>query len=147
MEDKDININDGFIELYKQGAMYEEISDITFELTDAVLGGYSNKAIKKLEDAKRVGEPPLRIISILYSGFRNLLLYKGIGRNKKGVKEKTELLGWQIKQCIDLDGAYSIKEIERNILLCQKVEYGLKIGEIEENIALDYVVLGCLRNE
>ena len=46
-----------FEELLKDGAIYSEIGDITFELTNAVLGGYPDKAIQKLDEAKRKGEP------------------------------------------------------------------------------------------
>lgn len=134
-----------FDKLLKQGAIYSEIGDITFELTNAVLGGYPDKAIQKLDEAKRKGEPTLRIVSILYEGFRNLVSYNALGKDKKDAGKRTGLTGWQIKQCIDLDGGYSMKELIRNMILCQKVESGIKAGIIEEDIALDYTVLSCLK--
>ena len=131
--------------LIKQGAIYSEIGDITFELTNAVLGGYPDKAIQKLDEAKRKGEPTLRIISILYDGFRNLVSYNALGKDKKDAGKRTGLTGWQIKQCIDLNGGYSMKELIRNMMLCQRVESGIKTGTIDEEIALEYLVLGCLK--
>lgn len=131
--------------LVNQGAIYSEIGDITFELTNAVLGGYPDKAIKKLDEAKRKGEPTLRIVSILYEGFRNLVAYTALGKDKKDAGKRTGLTGWQIKQCIDLNGGYNMKELIRNMMLCQKVESGIKNGTIEEEIALDYCVLSCLK--
>lgn len=142
---KDIFPNDAFSILCEQGAIYSEIGDITFELTNAVLGGYPDKAIQKLDEAKRKGEPTLRIISILYDGFRNLVSYNALGKDKKDVGKRTGLTGWQIKQCIDLNGGYSMKELIRNMMLCQKVESGIKTGTIEEEIALEYCVLSCLK--
>lgn len=142
---KDIFPNDAFRILCEQGAIYSEIGDITFELTNAVLGGYPDKAVQKLDEAKRKGEPVLRIISILYDGFRNLVSYNALGKDKKDAGKRTGLTGWQIKQCIDLNGGYSMKELIRNMMLCQKVESGIKQGTIEEDIALEYVVLGCLK--
>lgn len=140
-----IKCDEIFNELIKQGAIYSEIGDITFELTNAVLGGYPDKAIQKLDEAKRKGEPTLRIISILYDGFRNLVSYNALGKDKKDAGKRTGLTGWQIKQCIDLNGGYNIKELIRNMMLCQKVESGIKQGTIEEEIALEYVILGCLK--
>lgn len=134
-----------FEELIKQGAIYSEIGDITFELTNAVLGGYPDKAIKKLDEAKRKGEPTLRIVSILYEGFRNLVAYTALGKDKKEAGKRTGMTGWQIKQCIDLNGGYNMKELIRNMMLCQKVESGIKGGVIDEEIALEYCVLSCLK--
>lgn len=140
-----IEADKAFDILIKQGAIYSEIGDITFELTNAVLGGYPDKAIQKLDEAKRKGEPTLRIISILYDGFRNLVSYNALGKDKKNAGKRTGLTGWQIKQCIDLNGGYSMKELIRNMMLCQRVESGIKQGTIEEEIALAYCILSCLK--
>lgn len=140
-----IEADKAFDILIKQGAIYSEIGDITFELTNAVLGGYPDKAIQKLDEAKRKGEPTLRIISILYDGFRNLVSYNALGKDKKDAGKRTGLTGWQIKQCIDLNGGYSMKELIRNMMLCQRVESGIKQGTIEEEIALEYCILSCLK--
>lgn len=140
-----ISVNDCFEELDKQGLFYKEIGDITFELTDAVLGGYPEKAIQKLDEAKRKGEPAMRIVTILYSGFRNLLAYQGMGKNKKDAMERTGLTKGEIWGCNKNMGGYTLSELRRNMLICQKVESGIKMGNIDEDIALDYLVLNCLK--
>ena len=140
-----ISVNDCFEELDNQGLFHKEIGDITFELTDAVLGGYPEKAIQKLDEAKRKGEPAMRIVTILYSGFRNLLAYQGLGKNKKEAMERTGLTKGEIWGCNKNMGGYNLSELRRNMLLCQKVESGIKIGDIDEDIALEYLVLNCLK--
>ena len=47
--------------------------------------------------------------------------------------------------CTKNVGGYSIEEVKRNMLFCQKVESGIKMGTIDEDIALEYLVLSCLR--
>ena len=140
-----ISVDDCFEELDKQGLFHKEIGDITFELTNAVLGGYPETAIQKLDEAKRKGEPAMMIASILYNGFRNLLAYQGLGKNKQGAMERTGLTKGELYGCTKNVGGYSIAEVKRNMLLCQKVEAGVKTGTIEEDIALEYLVLHCLR--
>lgn len=140
-----ISVNDCFEELDNQGLFHKEIGDITFELTDAVLGGYPEKAIQKLDEAKRKGEPAMRIVTILYSGFRNLLAYQGLGKNRKEAMERTGLTKGEIWGCNKNMGGYNLIELRRNMLLCQKVESGIKMGNIDEDIALDYLVLNCLK--
>ena len=131
--------------LDKQGLFHKEIGDITFELTDAVLGGYPELAIKKLNEAKRKGEPAMMIASILYNGFRNLLAYQGLGSNKKGAMERTGLTKGEIYGCSKHVGGYSLEEVKRNMLFCQSVESGIKTGKIDSEIALEYLVLSCLK--
>jgi DNA polymerase III delta subunit len=140
-----LDSNDCFDQLDKQGLFHKEIGDITFELTDAVLGGYPDLAIKKLEEANRKGEPAMMIASILYNGFRNLLAYQGLGNNKNGAMERTGLTKGELWGCNKNIGGYSLSELRRNMLFCQKVEAGIKMGKVDEDIALDYLVLTCLK--
>ena len=140
-----LDSNDCFEELDKQGLFHKEIGDITFELTDAVLGGYTELAIKKLDEAKRKGEPAMMIASILYNGFRNLLAYQGLGNNKQGAVERTGLSKGDIWRCSKNVGGYSIEEVKRNMLICQNIESGIKTGHVDEDIALEYLVLFCLK--
>ena len=140
-----LDSNDCFEELDKQGLFHKEIGDITFELTNAVLGGYPEKAIQKLDEAKRKGEPVMTIAYILYSGFRNLLAYQGLGSNKQGAMERTGMTKGELYGCTKNVGGYNIKEVKRNMLLCQEIESGIKMGKIDEDIALEYLVLNCLK--
>ena len=140
-----ISIDDCFEELDRQGLFHKEIGDITFELTDAVLGGYLEKAIQKLDEAKRKGEPAMMIASILYNGFRNLLAYQGLGSNKQGAVERTGLSKGDIWRCSKNVGGYSIEEVKRNMLICQNIESCIKTGTVDEDIALEYLVLSCLK--
>lgn len=134
-----------FTQLNEQGLFYKEIGDITFELTNAVLGGYPETAIQKLDEAKRKGEPAMMIASILYSGFRNLLAYQGLGSNKQNAMERTGMSKGELYGCSKNVGGYSIAEVKRNMLKCQEVEAGIKMGTIDEEIALEYLVLSCLK--
>lgn len=141
----DLTVDNCFNQLDKQGLFHKEIGDITFELTNAVLGGYTDQAIVKLDEAKRKNEPAMVIASILYSGFRNLLAYQGLGKNKQGAMERTGLTKGELYGCSKNIGGYSLSEVKRNMLFCQQVESGIKTGLIDEDIALDYLVLHCLK--
>ena len=140
-----MSIDDCFDELDRQGLFYKEIGDITFELTNAVLGGYPEKAMQKLNEAKRKGEPVMTIAHILYSGFRNLLAYQGLGKNKQGAMERTGMTKGELYGCTKNVGGYNVEEVKRNMLFCQKIESGIKMGTIDEDIALEYLVLSCLK--
>ena len=141
----DLTVDSCFDQLDRQGLFHKEIGDITFELTNAVLGGYPEKAMQKLDEAKRKGEPVMTIACILYSGFRNLLAYQGLGKNKQGAMERTGMTKGELYGCTKNVGGYNVEEVKRNMLFCQKVESGIKMGTIDEDIALEYLVLSCLK--
>lgn len=131
--------------LDKQGLFHKEIGDITFELTDAVLGGYPDTAIQKLDEAKRKDENPILIASILYNGFRNLMAYMGLGANRKDAMIRTGMTKGELWGCNKNIGGYNFEELKRNALFCQSVEVALKQGTLDADIGLDYLVLHCLR--
>lgn len=131
--------------LDKQGLFHKEIGDITFELTDAVLGGYPDTAIQKLDEAKRKDENPILIASILYNGFRNLMAYMGLGANRKDAMTRTGMTKGELWGCNKNIGGYNFEELKRNALFCQSVEVALKQGTLDADIGLDYLVLHCLK--
>ncbi len=138
-------MDDCFEELDRQGLFNPDIGDVTFELTNAILGGYSKKAIKKLDEAKRKGEPAIRIATILYNGFRNLLAFQGLGANRQNAAERTGLTKGEIYGCTKNVGGYTLDEIRRNMLFCKKAEADIKAGLLDDDIALEYIVLNCLK--
>lgn len=139
------NTDSVFKLLDKQGLFHKEIGDITFELTDAVLGGYTDTAIQKLDEAKRKDENPILIASILYNGFRNLMAYKGLGANHKDAMARTGMTKGELWGCNKNIGGYSFEELKRNTLFCQSVEVALKQGTLDADIGLDYLVLHCIK--
>ena len=144
MSAKSIDCNTAYKLLIRQDGIYQPVGDITFSLTDAVLYGDVGKAAKYLRLAKLKNEPAMMIASILYKGFRNMLAYQGLGRDKSDATSRTGLDNkelWVVKKNI---GGYSTKELQRNALICQQVEAGIKMGLIEQDIALDYLVLKCM---
>lgn len=135
-KEKSLDVNQAYKKLLNQNSIYNQIGDITFELTDAVLGGWIEIAREKLKQAKLKQESPILIASVLYTGFYNLIQYQ--------IDKK--LLGpWQQKQCQLLNGGYSMRELKRNLKLCQRVESYIKIGKLDQDLALDYLILGCFR--
>ena len=136
--------NIAFTELLQYNAISSDIGDITFELTDAVIVGDVEKSFLLLEQAKRCGEPALRICSILYNNFRNMLAILCLGSNKSNASARTgidnKMLYVQMKKC----GAYNVHECIRNVNICQRVESGIKTGQIDSDIALDYLITALL---
>ena len=73
-----------------------------------------------------------------------MLAVQGLGKNKKDASHRTGLQGWEVHNVMKNLGGYDLYSLERNLKICQKVESGIKTGNIPENIALDYMVMQCL---
>ena len=84
------------------------------------------------------------ISSILYKGFRNMFAYLALGANKKGAMERTGMTKGDLYIVNKNIGGYNLTECQRNMRICQKVETGIKMGKLDEDIALDYLVFNCL---
>lgn len=136
--------NKAFTELFETGAIYSDIGDITFDLTNAITIGDIENSFILLDKAKRCGEPALRICSILYTNFRNMLSVLCLGKDKSNASSRTGIESKRIYMIMKQTGAYNIKECIRNINICQQVEAGIKSGYIDSDIALDYLVTSLL---
>lgn len=138
------NENKAFTELYETGAIYSDIGDITFSLTDAIITGDLESSFLLLDKAKRTGEPALRICSILYNNFKNMLSVLCLGRDRSNASARTGIEPRIVSMVMRQTGAYNIKECIRNVNICQQVETGVKNGTIDAEIALDYLVTSLL---
>lgn len=137
--------DDCFYGLLEQGAIYSEIGDITFQLTNAIAYGDMDNALKLLDSAKRAGEPALRICSILYTNFKNMLSILCLGSDRSNASARTGIENRYLYSIMKHTGAYSIKECIRNVRICQEVESGIKTGRVDAETALDYLLVSLMR--
>lgn len=130
--------------LLQDGTITKPLEDVTFEFVDSFLYGNVEKTIKLAYELKKQVESPLGVLSLLYTNFRNMLLYQGLGKDKHNAEEKTGLTKWQIKNVQKNIGGYSNQELQKALETITDAEQGIKTGKIEQEIALDYVILNIL---
>ena len=130
--------------LLKDGTITKPLDDVTFEFVDSFLYGNVEKTIKLAHGLKKQVESPLGVLSLLYTNFRNMLLYQGLGKDKNNAEEKTGLTKWQIKSVQKNIGGYSNQELQKALETITKAEQGIKTGKIDPEVALDYVILNIL---
>lgn len=141
---KHLTYDDAFLELNDCNMFYKPVGDITFKLTDAVCGGYVESSLKYLEQAKEVNEPDLRIISILYTEFKQMLMVQGLGANKQNAAERTGINPYKIKHILNKLGGYSIAELQRALHIITDIEQRYKTGGIEQSVAVDTLIISIV---
>ena len=142
---KDIFPNDAFSILLEQGVIYQPIGDITFKLTDAVLRGELDTTEKYLKMAIEKEESPILVLSVLYTGFHNMLMVMDLGSNKKDASKRTGLTPFQVGQATKNIGGYKREEVKKALFIIQDVESGIKTGKYDMETAMQYAILEIMR--
>ena len=134
----------GFEALLKQGVIYQPIGDITFSFTDAILTRRKRDTAEYLMKAKAVGENEILTLSVLYNGFKQILMVQGLGKDQSEPCKRTGLTPWQVKMAKEKQGHYSIAELINALKVIRFVEKGIKTGAIDSDVAVEYVIVNIM---
>lgn len=134
--------NSVFEDFVKDGTIYTPPYDAIFDFVDAVLKRKVKLAYNLYQQCVDVGEHMLTILSVLQSNARALLQVQSC--TSKDIANSTGLTGFQIKLAKERCGIYRNRELVTMLKLIQKVEKGIKTGEIEESISVEYVLVNVL---
>lgn len=127
-----------YVEAKRRKLIHEEIGDIIFDFTNAIVERNIKKAyalypkIMQTEDGSAI-----KLLSVLYNTFRNVLMVQSTP-----LKERTEqvlgLTKGQIYMTNLKCGKYNLFEVVHIIKTIREIEKGIKIGTIEEKYAMEY---------
>ena len=133
--------NEAFTKLLKNKIIYQPPGDMIFSFVDAVLANKPKTAFSLLQECKEIGEPSLRLLLVLFTNIRHLLQVQSCETN---IAETTGLSSWEIRNVQNYQGIYRNSELVRALHLIQETEKGIKTGQIEDAIAVDYVLVNIL---
>ena len=134
--------DEAFEILVKDGTIYEPPYDAIFDLVDAILDRKVNRAFDLLRQSYEVGEATMVILSVLYNSAKAVLQVQTYHGDK--ITEGTGLTGWQIKNANPHVGKYSENELIYIVQLIQKIESGIKTGQMEDEFAMEYLLTHIL---
>jgi len=130
--------------LLKAGVIYQAVADITFKFTDAILTRNLKDTATYLQQARQKQESDVMILSILYSGFKHILMVQGLGRDQSEPVKRTGLTPWQIKLAQEKQGRYTIPQLINALKVIRFVEKGVKTGQIDSDISLEYAIINIM---
>lgn len=125
--------------LLADGTIYQPPYDAVFDFVDAVLKYKPKKAFNLLRESYDSGEATLVLLTNLYNGTKQLLQVQSYKGDK--LAESTGLTPFQIKLASERKGYYSNGDLVYFMRKLREVEKGLKVGEIEEHVAIPYVLV------
>lgn len=138
----DVGFDTYFIQLLNDGTIYQPPYDAIFDLVDAILDRKVDKAFNLLQQAYDVGEATMVMLSVLYTNAKAVLQvqsYQGDNLSKA-----TGLTGWQIKNAKAHVNKYTDEDLIYMLRIIQKIESGIKTGKIEDEFAMQYLLVHVL---
>ncbi len=139
---KGTNYDVAFQQLLSEGIIYEPPYDAIFDFVDAVLKRKVKLAYNLYQQCISFGESNLALLSVLFNNAKAVLQVQSC--SSKDIAQATGLTGFQIKCAKDKCGIYKNRELVNLMKVVQKVEKGIKTGEIEEQFSIDYVLVNVL---
>lgn len=137
-----VSPDEAFSRLLEDKAISRPPKDAIFDFVDAMLRADVGRAFELLEECKGIGEPPLRIVSVLYSNFRRVLQVQVC--EDKDICGTTGLSAWDVKLAKKTCGFWASEDLVFFLKTLQSLEQGIKTGEVEESIVLDLLMVSIL---
>lgn len=134
--------NKVFEAFVKDGIIYQPPQDAIFSLVDAILKRQVCRVFDLLEQCYAVGEANMVILSVLFTNIKQVLQVQSC--ESSDIAKSTGLTKWQVKCAQDRCGYYSIGELLNIIRLIQKIQKGIITGQIEDSLAVEYLLVKIL---
>lgn len=134
----DINWDCYFKKLVKDGTIYRQPQDAIFDLVGAILDRKINLSFDLLQQSYDIGESTMVMLSVLYNNVKAVLQVQSC--KSSDISKSTGLSAWQIKNAKKHLKVYRTGELVDALRLIQRVEFGIKTGQIEEFIAMPYLL-------
>ena len=136
------NCDQAFMKLIEDGTIYEPPYDAIFDFVDAVLKRKPKLAYNLYSQCQNIGEANMTLLSVLYTNAKSALQVQSC--TSKDIAKSTGLTGFQIKLAKGRLGYYKNRELVNMMKLIQRVERGIKTGEIEDGLSIEYVLANVL---
>ena len=133
------SLNTAYLEAKKINLIHEEIGDIIFEFTGAMESRNIKKAYDLWPKMKFTGDGTMRVLSVLYNSFRQILMVQSTPNDMR----KEDVLGMtkgQIYITSQKCNVYNLFELVNIVKTKRYLEKGIKTGTVAEEFAMDYLM-------
>ena len=137
-----VSEDEAFNVLVQEGTITRPPKDAIFDFVNAFLRADIKTAFKLLQDCKEIGEPALRLISVLYTNIKRVLQVQVC--ESKDICKTTGLSAWDVKLARQTLGCWKSEDLVFFLRAFQSIEQGIKLGEIDEESAMDYLMVNVL---
>ena len=141
-EINNLDINKAYVEAVENDLIYTSPQDVIFKLIEHICLRNKYNVYELFDEYRHIEDNALPLISLLYNNFRAILLVQSC--SEKDIGKTTGLSSWQIGNAQNKMNKYAIDELIDILRLLQKTEQGIKSGKIENQIAIDYLLVSII---
>ena len=128
-----------FAKLLKDGTIYQPPKDAIFDFVDAVLRRDEQRAFMLLQESYASGEATLVLLQVLYNNVKQMLQVQSC--TSSDIPKSTGLTAWQVKCAKERIGKWKVGELVHLLKDIRNAEVGIKTGEMEDDVAVNYVLV------
>ncbi|ADL40368.1 clamp loader of DNA polymerase [Clostridium phage phiCTP1] len=116
--------------------------DVIFDFCNAVVSKKQELSFDYLVNLKYRNESSIKILSILYTTFRNTMIVQA-QKNKldKDIAAKYNISIWIVKNIRKTMGKFSLNQLVKIMDIIQHAEQSIKTGKLEEAIGVEYTLI------
>lgn len=130
-----------FKQFVKEDIFHTDVPDCIFDFSNAFIERRIKDVYKIYEDLKQTSDGPIMILSVLYNNIRNILLIQSAANPSA---ESLNMKEGQFKALRYKVGKYSTEELVNMLLLISQYDKSIKMGEIEDRLALEAFLTNVL---
>ena len=122
-------------------AAYDDI----FKLIDYIINNNKDKALETLNEMLKNGEEVIKIIIVLAGQIRLLYQVKTLymkGFSEKSIAETLKVHPYRVKLAVQNSKKYSSESLINNLKALADIDYGIKSGKLNKDLALEMYILG-----
>lgn len=135
-----ITHSQAYEKVIQEELIYTTKTDLVFKIVDAICKRQKELTLELLGYLDPVKDSPIAILSLLYTNIKSMLLVRVCPQGSK-VSETTGLTGWQIKMAHEKGYNYTPQELLHTMEVIKYTDEAIKIGKIEPQYALSFVVV------
>lgn len=137
-ESQGVGLDTAFTQLLADGVIHRPPEGAVFEFAKAVLQAKPNKAYRLLDECRSTGSSTFGILSALYYSVKQTLQVQSC--ESKDVTGTTGLSAWEVKRARESVGYWNTADLVDMLKSLQWAEQAIKTGQIEEPLAVDYIL-------
>ena len=120
------------------------ISNHIFDMTEAIAGGQTKKALDLYYDLLALKEPPMRILFLIARQYNLLLQVKTMksrGFDNKAIAQAAGLPPFIIGKYIAQASRFKSSELKQSVCACVDAEEAVKTGRMNDRMSVELLIL------
>ena len=133
-------MDDAFAECFNTNVLCIDLNTGILDFIDSLLRRNYSIAFNLYTKLIQQGEPELKIISILYSSFKNVLVAQTMSSGKN-IQQNSGISYYAYNKAKEFVGNYTNDELENILYILMDLEQGIKTGKIPNEFSLELFLI------